>query len=88
MNLLCKLSERKKKKTKRKVLSVEKIGHPITFTTLSTDLVGVITTAPISLFFNGDSLRNSFSMMGITKASVLPDPVTAYINANIGQLDT
>lgn len=38
---------------------------------------------PTSSFFNGDSLLASFSSMGIAKARVLPEPVTAWTTTSL-----
>ena len=45
--------------------------------------VGLITKAPISFFRNLVLLRTSFSKIGITKARVLPEPVTASTTTSL-----
>ena len=49
----------------------------------SADLVGLIMSAPIWLGPSLRSLRISFSRIGITKASVFPEPVTASTTTSL-----
>ena len=51
-----------------------------------THLVGLITSAPISFFASFRSLRISFSNMGITKARVFPEPVTASTTTSLWRM--
>lgn len=45
--------------------------------------VGDIMSAPNSLLARGSDLRDSFSRIGMTNASVLPDPVTASTTTSL-----
>ena len=46
-------------------------------------LVGLITNAPTSFLFSFVSRRSSFSRIGMTKARVFPDPVTASTTTSL-----